>query len=42
MYNFLLTQWKLGKIDEAYLQSRVTKGQITEAEYEEIINTPRV
>lgn len=41
MFNFLLVQWKLGKIDEAYLQTMVTKGRITQAEYEEIISTER-
>lgn len=41
-FNFLKNMWVMKKCDEAYLQARVTKGQISQAEYEEIINTPQV
>lgn len=41
MYKFLLVQWQLGKIDEAYLQTMVAKGRVTEEEYQIIINTKR-
>lgn len=42
MYKFLLTQWKLGKIDEEYLQKKVEEGKITPEQYTEIINTEQV
>ncbi|WP_343342430.1 hypothetical protein [Terrisporobacter petrolearius] len=42
MYNFLLNMWIMKKVDEEYLQVRVTKGQITQKEYEMIIATPQV
>lgn len=42
MYNFLLNMWIMKKVDEQYLQARVTKGQITQKEYEMIIATPQV
>ena len=42
MYKFLLTQWKLGKVDEAYLQEKVEQNKITQEQYEEIISTERV
>lgn len=42
MYNFLLNMWIMRRIDEKYLQARVTKGQITQQEYEMIIATPQI
>ena len=42
MYNFLLNMWIMKKVDEEYLQARVTKGQITQKEYEMIIATPQI
>lgn len=42
MYLFLLNSWKLRRVDDVYLQLRVGKGQITQAEYNTIINTPQV
>lgn len=42
MYSFLLNMWIMNRIDEEYLQARVAKGQITQAEYEMIIATPRL
>lgn len=41
-YKFLLNMWVMKKCDDVYLQARVTKWQISQAEYEEIINTPQV
>ena len=41
MYKFLLTQWKLGAIDEEYLQKKVDQGKITPEQYIEIVNTPQ-
>ena len=42
MYNFLLNMWIMRKVTETYLQARVTKGQITQEEYEMIVATPQV
>lgn len=42
MYKFLLNMWIMKKIDEVYLQARVSKGQITQKEYEIIIATPQI
>lgn len=42
MYKFLLTQWKLGKIDEEYLQDKVAQNKITQEQYDEIISTKQV
>lgn len=42
MYPFLLNMWIMRKVDEIYLQARVSKGQITQTEYEMIIATPQV
>lgn len=41
-YNFLLNMWIMRKADEAYLQARVAKGQISQEEYEQIVNTEQV
>ena len=38
MINFLKIQWKLGKIDEAYLDALVSKGRITQEQKLIIIN----
>ncbi|MPM59813.1 hypothetical protein SDC9_106659 [bioreactor metagenome] len=38
MFEFLRIQYKLGSIDEAYLDKMVTKGRITEEEKNLIIN----
>jgi len=42
MYQFLLNMWVMRRIDEAYLQGQVTKGRITQQEYEMIIATPQI
>lgn len=42
MYNFLLNMRAMKRIDEKYLQARITKGQITQAEYEMIVATPQI
>ncbi len=41
-YNFLKNMWVMRKCDEAYIQARVAKDQISQVEYEEIINTSQV
>ncbi len=41
-YNFLLNMWIMRKADEEYLQARVKKGQISQEEYEQIINTEQM
>lgn len=40
MYSFILGQWKMGKIDEAKVQSYVPK-YITQEQADEIISTPQ-
>lgn len=42
MYKFLLNMWVMKRIDETYLQARVTKGQITQQEYEMIVDTLQI
>lgn len=42
MYNFLLNMWIMKKIDESYLQNKVTQGKITQAEYDMIVATPQI
>jgi len=42
MYQFLLNMWIMGRIDEAFLQTQVTKGRITQEEYEKIVATPQI
>jgi hypothetical protein len=42
MYQFLLNMWVMGRIDETFLQGQVTKGRITQQEYEMIIATPQI
>jgi len=42
MYQFLLNMWVMKRIDEVYLQGQVTKGRITQQEYEMIIATPQI
>lgn len=41
MYQFLLNMWIMKRVDETYLQGQVTKGRITQQEYEMIIATPQ-
>lgn len=41
-YEFLKNMWIMKKCDEVYLKARVDKGQITQSEYEKIINTEQV
>lgn len=41
-YSFLLNMWIMRKADEDYLQARVAKGQISQEEYEQIVNTEQV
>lgn len=42
MYQFLLNMWVMKKIDEAYLQDKVTRGFITQEEMNMIIATPQI
>lgn len=42
MYQFLLNMWVMKKVDESYLQNQITKGRITQAEYDMIVATPQV
>lgn len=42
MYQFLLNMWIMKRIDETYLQGQVTKGRITQQEYDMIIATPQL
>lgn len=42
MYQFLLNMWIMKRCDEAYLQKRVDKKQITQEEYNMIVATPQV
>lgn len=42
MYGFLLNMWIMKRVDENYLQGQVTKGRITQQQYEEIIATPQM
>jgi hypothetical protein len=42
MYAFLLNMWIMKRIDEAYLQVQVTKGRITQEEYNMIVATPQI
>lgn len=41
MYQFLLNMWIMRKVNEEYLQARVSKEQVTQQEYEMIIATPQ-
>ena len=38
MIAFLKIQWKLGKIDEAYLDTKVSQGKITLEQKQEIMS----
>jgi len=42
MYAFLLNMWIMKRIDETYLQAQVTKGRITQQEYDMITATPQI
>lgn len=42
MYNFILNMWVMNRIDQAKVQSYVTKGYITQAEADMIIATPQI
>ena len=42
MYQFLLNMWVMKRVDEVYLQGQVTKGRITQQEYEMIVATPQI
>lgn len=42
MYQFLLNMWVMGKVDAVFLQGQVTKGRITQQEYDMIITTPQI
>jgi hypothetical protein len=42
MYQFLLNMWIMGRIDELFLQQQVTKGRITQLEYDMIVATVQV
>lgn len=41
MYSFLLNMWIMKKIDEAYLETQVSKGRITAEEKTVIVATPQ-
>jgi hypothetical protein len=40
-YTYFKGQWILGKIDETYINTQVTKGRLTPEEAQEIISLPR-
>lgn len=40
-YEFILTMWKMGRIDLAYLDKVVKAGRITEEEKQQIVATPQ-
>lgn len=42
MYAFLFNMWIMKKVDEQYLQVQVTKGRITQQEYDMITATPQI
>jgi len=42
MYAFLLNMWVMGRINEAYLTTMVTKERITEQEKQMILSTPQL
>lgn len=42
MFEFLKNMWIMRRVDEEYLQARVTKKQITQEEYEQIVNTEQI
>lgn len=42
MYAFFLNMWIMRKITAEQLQTMITKGKITQAEYETIIATTQV
>lgn len=42
MYEYLLNQWIMRKVDTSYLQAQVVKGRITQVQYETIIATPQI
>ena len=42
MYQFILNMWILGKINEAKVQSYVTKSYITQEEADMILATPQI
>ncbi len=41
-YNFLLNMWIMKKADEEYLKIRVVKNQITQDEYNHIIEIEQI
>lgn len=40
-YKYLLSQWKLHKIDEMYVSAMVDAGRLTQEEADLILSTPR-
>lgn len=42
MYSFLLNMWIMKKITESQIQIQVTKGKITQPEYNTIVAAPQV
>lgn len=42
MYEFLKNMWIMKRIDEAFLQTQVAKGRITQQEYDMITATPQI
>ncbi|WP_082050322.1 XkdX family protein [Risungbinella massiliensis] len=41
LYGYFLMCWKNGTVTESQLQTAVSKGYITQSEYEEITSTPQ-
>lgn len=41
MFEFILAMWKVGRIDEAYLEKAVACKRITEEEKQIILATPQ-
>lgn len=42
MYEFLLNMWIMRRVTEEKLQEQVTKGRITQAEYDAIKTAPQI
>lgn len=42
MYPFLLNMWIMKKVDESFLQEQVTRGRITQQEYDLIVAIPQL
>lgn len=42
MYQFILNQWILNKVDEAFVEAQYQRGRITENERDMILATPQI